>query len=227
MKEISGVQTSMGATLAALLFIAGAARAQEHVFYTSLDGTRLAADLYGSSARGVVLAHGGRFTKESWSKQARAMAAAGYRVLAVDFRGYGQGSVTADWKRYPDILAAVRYLHAEGVKTVSIVGASMGGEAAADAVAAAKPGEIERLVLLGSNGNDRPDLLAVRKLFIVSREDTSGDGPRLPGIRAAFDKAPQPKKLVILDGAAHAQFIFDTDQGERAMREIMEFLAEP
>ena len=67
-----------------------------------------------------------------------------------------------------------------------------------------------------------------RKLFIVSRDDVGpGDKPRLLKIRAQYDKAPEPKKLVILEGSAHAQFIFQTDQGERLMREILRFLSGP
>jgi len=31
----------------------------------------------------------------------------------------------------------------------------------------------------------------------------------------------------ILDGSAHAQFIFVTEQGERLMREILRFLNQP
>jgi hypothetical protein len=62
-------------------------------------------------------------------------------------------------------------------------------------------------------------------LFIVARDDASGDGPRLPGIRAKYEKAPEPKKLILLEGSAHAQFLFDTDQGERVMREILRFLS--
>ena len=210
-----------------LLVFMGLGRGQEHVTYTSVDGMRMAADVYGSGKRGLVLAHGGRFLKESWGKQARVFAKAGYVVMAVDFRGYGQGSVNADWKHYPDVLGAVRYLAGRGARSVSIIGASMGGAAGADAVVASKAGEIDRLVLLGSEGSDHPELLKVRKLFIVTRGDVSGDGPRLPGIQAAYDKAPQPKKLVVLDGSAHAQYIFATDGGPRLMHEMMEFLAEP
>jgi len=33
--------------------------------------------------------------------------------------------------------------------------------------------------------------------------------------------------LVILDGSAHAQYLFATDQGEQLMREILRFLKEP
>jgi hypothetical protein len=58
----------------------------------------------------------------------------------------------------------------------------------------------------------------------VARDDTSGDGLRLPGIQKQYDKAPQPKQLIILDGSAHAQYLFQTDQAKRVMREILEFL---
>jgi dienelactone hydrolase len=222
-----------------LLFIplsVGLMPAQEAVTYAAPDGYRLHADLYGKGDRAVVLAHGGRFTKESWRKQAEVLAGAGFRVLAIDFRGYGQswelgsqtpGSQTEDWKHYPDVLAAVRYLHAHGARFVSIVGASMGGDAAGDASSASNPGEIDRIILLGAEGGDSPERMKGRKLFIVTRDDQSGDGPRLPGISESYRKAPEPKKLVILDGSAHAQFIFDTDQGARLMQIIQQFLSEP
>jgi hypothetical protein len=69
--------------------------------------------------------------------------------------------------------------------------------------------------------------LKSRSLFIVAREDSNGAGPRLPGIRAQYEKAPQPKELLVLDGSAHAQFLFQTDQGPRVMREILRFLSAP
>lgn len=220
-------------TLLVLLFIllaTGLIAAQESVTFPAPDGYRVHADLYGKGDRAVVLAHGGRFTKESWRKQAETLADAGFRVLAIDFRGYGQsvpGSLNADWKHYPDVLAAIRYLHDAGAKSVSVVGASMGGDAAGDASAASNAGEIDRIVFLGSEGGDSPERLKGRKLFIVTRDDRSGDGPRLPGITENYRKAPDPKKLVILEGSAHAQFVFDTDQGPRLMQEILRFLSEP
>jgi alpha-beta hydrolase superfamily lysophospholipase len=213
-----------------ILMSIGQAPAQEAVTFPAPDGYRLHADLYGKGDRSVVLAHGGRFTKESWRKQAEAFADAGFRVLATDFRGYGQsvpGSQTEDWKHYPDVLAAVRYLHNAGAKSVSVVGASMGGDAAGDAAAESNAGEIDRIVFLGSEGGDSPERLKGRKLFIVTRDDASGDGPRLPGITEHFRKAPDPKKLIVLEGSAHAQFIFDTDQGPRLLKEMLSFLSEP
>lgn len=217
----------------ATLLLAGLTAAQERVSFPTQDGGLVYADMYGKGDHGVVLAHGGRFNKESWEKQARALAKAGFRVLAIDFRGYGQskGPGQAQPLAAPlhlDVLAAVRYLHKTGAKTVSVVGGSMGGGAAADASIQAEPGEIDRLVLLAASAGGPPEQLKGRKLFIVSRDDTRGDGVvRLVKIREQYERAPQPKELVILNGSAHGQFIFETDQGERLMREILRFLSAP
>jgi len=213
--------------------LAGVAGPPEHVSFPTQDGGLIYADVYGRGDRGVVLAHGGRFNKESWRPQARTLAEAGFRVLAFDFRGYGQsrGPGQSQPLGAPlqfDVLAAVRYLRKTGARTVSIVGGSMGGGAAADASIEAEPGEIDRLVLLAAQANGPPEKMKGRKLFIVSRDDVGGpDMPRLPGIRAQYERAPGPKELVILEGSTHAQFIFQTDQGERLMREILRFLSAP
>jgi pimeloyl-ACP methyl ester carboxylesterase len=218
--------------IGALLVHPAGLAAQTSVSFPTRDGGLVYADLYGKGSRGVVLAHGGRFNKESWKEQARALAAAGFRVLALDFRGYGRsrGPGQDDPLSAPlhlDVLAAVRYLRQTGARTVSVVGASMGGGAAAEASIASKPGEIDRLVLLaGASGP--PEKLKGRKLFIVSRGDLGpGDVPRLTKLRAQYEQAPQPKQLVILDGSAHAQYIFQTDQGARLLREILRFLTAP
>lgn len=214
----------------AALFCWQIVSAQKTVSFPTEDGGVVFADLYGTGERGVVLAHGGRFNKESWAKQARVLADAGFRVLAFDFRGYGKshGPGQADIFTAPlhlDVLAAVRYLRSAGAKTVSVIGGSLGGGAAGDASIASEPGEIQRLVFLGSSPNGPAEKLKCPSLFIVARDDASEDGPRLPGIRAKYEKAPEPKELIILDGSAHAQFLFDTDQGERVMREILRFLS--
>ncbi len=212
------------------LLLSADASAQKTVSFPTEDGGLVYADIYGQGDRGVVLAHGGRFNKESWEKQARTLAAAEFRVLALDFRGYGQsrGPGQSDPMSAPlhlDVLAAVRYLRKTGAKSVSVVGASMGGGAAGDASIASRPGEIDRLVLLGAAPNGPADKLQSSTLFIVARDDASGDGPRLPRIHEQYEKAPRPKELIILDGSAHAQYLFQTDQGDRVMREILRFLS--
>jgi hypothetical protein len=92
----------------------------------------------------------------------------------------------------------------------------------------AGPGTIDRVVLLAHMPIAAPEKLQGRKLFIVARDDLgSGDVPRLPAIRAQYEKAAPPKELIVLDGSAHAQFIFQTEQRERLMREILRFLTQP
>lgn len=213
----------------AIVLLTGMVSAQQHVSFLTSDGVLIHADVYGKGKRGVVLAHGGRFTKESWAPQAKALASAGFRAVAIDFRGEGQsrGGAQTDLEQgYPlDVLAAVHYLRKTGAKTVAVVGASFGGDATADA-SEAEPRAIDRMVILAA-GAYTPLLKSKgRKLFILSRDDEMGRNIlRLPKIREQYEKAAEPKEMVLLDGSAHAQFLFGTEQGERLMREILRFLS--
>lgn len=235
MISIRGFQSALYGLVAALagLLVGESCAAQEHARFYGQDGADIAADLYGSGARGVVLAHGGRFTKTDWAPQAAILAAHGFRVLAFDFRGFGESLMPPSAEDGEanvrlDVLAAVRYLHEHGAETVSVVGASFGGSAAADASAESAPGEIDRVVLLAHGSSDHPELIKGRKLFIVSRHDTDGSGTvRLTEMREDYKKVPPPKRFIVLNGSAHAQFIFKTSQGNRLMNEIVQFLEAP
>jgi pimeloyl-ACP methyl ester carboxylesterase len=215
----------------AAIALSGLAAAQQNISFPTQDGGRIYASLYGKGDRAVVLAHGGRFNKESWDQQAKVLAAAGFCALAIDFRGEGQsqGGIkgpASEEGRHLDILGAVDYLRKTGAKSVSVVGASMGGDYAAEA-AQAEPAAIDRLVLLASGAYTPLTRMKGPKLFIVARDDANDDGPRLPKIRSQYVKALEPKELIVLDGSEHAQFLFQTDRGERVMREILRFLSAP
>lgn len=215
--------------LIAVGLLASLATAQKTVSFPTRDGGVIFADQYGAGDRAVVLAHGAQFDKESWAAQAKELQAAGFRVLAIDFRGYGKshGPGEKDPMGAPlrlDVLAAVDYLHRTGSSDVSVVGASMGAMATGDASIASRPGEIDRIVLLSLHPSGPASGLKSPVLFIVSRDDRGANGPRLPGIEKAYDEAPQPKKLVVLDGSAHAQFLFKTEKGPEVMRDILAWL---
>ena len=219
-------------TVLVSLALATLASAQQRISFPADDGGRVCADLYGQGSRAVVLAHGGRLIKESWRVQADALVSDGFRVLAIDFRGFGcsTGPGQADFDNAlfeKDILAAVRYLKAHRAKRVSVVGGSFGGAAAGDAPIKSAPGEIDRIVFLGAAPNLPAEKLKSRALFIVARDDANDAGLRLPGIRAQYEKAPGLKELIVLDGSAHAQFLFATDQSARVMHEILRFLSRP
>lgn len=216
------------AALTATAVLAG----QLTVSIPSEDGGRICADLYGAGTRAVVLAHGGRFTKESWRRQADVLASNRFEVLAIDFRGFGcsSGPGDKDFDHAPfenDVLAAVHYLKRRGAKTVSVVGGSFGAGAAGDASIKSARGDIDGIVFLGGAPNLSAEKLKSRSLFIVARDDANDAGPRLPRIRAQYERAPQPKQLIIVDGSAHAQFLFQANQGNRIMNEILRFLSLP
>jgi pimeloyl-ACP methyl ester carboxylesterase len=220
----------LGALLG-LLLVAQPLVAQESVGFKTGDGGYISADLYGTGARGVVLAHGYRFSKESWEPQASTLTKQGFQVLAIDFRGYGEskGPGQADPLNAPlhhDVLAAVRYLRERGAMEVSVVGASMGAEASARASSEARSGEIDRLVLLAGGVGVPAAQLKGRKLFVVAQGDLDSTGSsRLGKIREAYNQASEPKDLLILEGSAHAQALFSTEAGDQLLRDIVSFLS--
>ena len=118
------------------------ASAQQTISIPASDGVPVAADQYGRGDRGVVLAHGGRFTKESWAPQARQLVDAGFRVVSIEYR-------KDESKRVLDVLAAIHYLRSAGARQVSAIGGSMGGDYVVEA-AEAEPAAMDRLVLLAS-----------------------------------------------------------------------------
>jgi pimeloyl-ACP methyl ester carboxylesterase len=196
----------------------------EEVSFPTQDGGVVFADLYGSGDRAVVLAHGQRFDKASWKEQANRLASAGFRVAAVEFRGYGKSkggpnSKSPQEELYMDILAGAKYLRGHGAKTVAVIGASMGGGASANAVVQGGPGAIDRLILLAPVPIQHPERIACPKLYIVAQGDALA-----PRVREQYEKAPEPKELIVVEGSAHAQFLFTTDQGERVMSEILRYL---
>jgi alpha-beta hydrolase superfamily lysophospholipase len=97
----------------------------------------------------------------------------------------------------------------------------MGAMAAARAAVDARPGEIDRLVLLSPPDVATPERLHGRLLFVAS-----ADEPLAERVRQAYERAPEPKRLVLIPGSAHAQYIFATDQADRLRTTIIDFLAE-
>src|SRR3954447_17029853 len=101
----------------------------------TVDGGTLAYEVTGGSGPLVVLAHGMGDSREAYRDVIPALAAAGYRVAAVDLRGCGESSVGwASWGRTAiagDLHALLRHLGGRAV----LVGHSISGGAATIAAA--------------------------------------------------------------------------------------------
>lgn len=191
------------------------------VEYRTSDNVRIEAALFETDAtRAVVLAHGAVFNKESWYPLARRLRNEGVTVLSINFRGYG-GSETATRQGdlHLDVLGAVKYLADAGYDHVALVGGSMGAGAILRAMEARTPAEADRIVILAGAG---PPIRSEKivKLFIATEGDPIGSA-----MRETYATSSDPKTLSLLEGSAHAQHIFKTDQGEELTRRIVQFVA--
>lgn len=108
--------------------------------FLTLDEGTLAYEVTGASGPLVVLAHGMGDSREAYRFVTPALVAAGYRVAAVDLRGFGESSV--GWASYSrtdiagDLIALLNHLGGPAV----LVGHSISGGAAT--IAAAKAPEL-------------------------------------------------------------------------------------
>lgn len=96
-------------------------------YISTSDDTKLYVKDWGTG-RPVIMIHGWPLSADSWDDQGMALAAAGYRAIAYDRRGFGRS--TQPWSGYDydtlaDDLAAV--IKHTGVQGATLVGFSMGG----------------------------------------------------------------------------------------------------
>jgi pimeloyl-ACP methyl ester carboxylesterase len=101
----------------------------------------------------VVLLHGGGLDHRMWDDQVEPLAAAGFRVLAVDARGHGRSSTPSSPFRHTDDLAAL--LTALDVGPAALVGVSMGASTALDTVL--EHPALVRAVVISGAGTSEPD----------------------------------------------------------------------
>ncbi len=131
--------------------------------------THLHVDDTGGSGRPVVLIHGWPLSGESWSEQIPALAAAGYRVVSYDRRGFGRSDKPMTGYEYDtlsDDLAAV--ITGLELTDVTLIGFSMGG------------GEVARYV--SRHGQERLHSVVFAGAvppYLMKSEDNP-DGPLTP-----------------------------------------------
>ena len=109
---------------------------------------------YDEAGRGsaLVLLHAGIADRTMWREQLAPLAAAGYRVIAVDLPGFGEAPVPTDEDApWSDVLETMDAL---GIERAALAGVSFGG-AVAIRVAAVAP---DRVTALASISAPPPDL---------------------------------------------------------------------
>lgn len=197
------------------------AQEPQSVSFATEDGGTIHANYFYSGPTAIVLAHGAIFNKESWPGLIKTLSKNNITVLAIDFRGYGKstaGNRTAD--KYEDILAAVRFLHDQPrISKITVLGASMGGSAAAKASIHSISGDINQLILLSPATITEPEKLKSDILYIASENESI-----INSIKANFKKTPKPKQLKLIEGKAHAQHIFKTQNKALLTELIIDFI---
>ena len=212
MSRLAGLVRTLFTTLSSasllLLMVLAAAggglasEVPEEVEFSTGDGGRVHAHRYGDGPHAVVLAHGAVFDKESWQALASQLSGQGLRVLALDFRGYGRSTPgTEEGALWLDVLGAAEFLRQNGAQRVSALGASMGGGAVARATVEAPNGTFDKVILLAAAPIADPERMQADSfLFVVSREERL-----LPRVREQFERAPEPKRLEILEGVGQGR----------------------
>ncbi len=187
------------------------------------DGVNLKATYFSSERPGpaMLLLHQCNMDRHAWDGLAADLAANGFHILAVDYRGFGEsgGSKSTDpdtraanRKKWPeDIDAAYAYLTSQkGVDQtrVAVGGASCGVTQSSDL--AVRHHEIRALLLLSGNASDAAKAyIASDPSFPVFGAASEGDTGAANGIRAALAESKDPKSVLkIYAGTEHGVPMF-------------------
>ena len=209
----------LGPMLVMMMFVTGCGASGDSAGSTNQEGGTsgervtvgddAGASVWGEGDLGVVLAHGASYDAASWEPQGRTLAENSVVAVAVD-------DITPDSVRF-----AIDYLKNErGVESVALIGASAGARPVLQ-VAKEEPKEVSQIILLSGIG-DVSGLGEYPKLFVASEGEGLADQARQMADEAPGDN----NEALILSGDAHAQAIFQTEEGERLMRTILERLEE-
>ncbi len=158
---------------------------------------------WGDGDYGVVLAHGAAFDAASWEEQAVALAEAGATVVAVE-------DISPE-----SIEAAVDQLNEDGIDDVALIGGSAGADAILQLVSD-QPDLPDQLILLSPNTTVE-GLGEQPKLFIASEDEPVADVSE----ELAASAPGNDNEALILPGSAHAQNIFETDQGDEVLEQMV------
>jgi pimeloyl-ACP methyl ester carboxylesterase len=179
------------------------------LWLTATDGVRLYAIEAGAGRTAVVLAHQGGADLCGWLPYVSTLQAAGLRVLAFDFRGYGSSdspsATTLALGR--DLAGAVARVRSDGATNVYLMGASMGGAAVVQNSSGIQVSG--RISLSGTRlwqGYGVNDPAGVRRisapfLYVGSRDDSRAPATEAQSVFRDIGSAD--KKIVLYPGSTH------------------------
>jgi len=188
-----------------------------HAFWAkAADDVRLYMVEAGTGKTTVVLAHGGRSDLCDTLPFAARLLAAGYRIVAFDFRGSGRSEAPArdGLALGRDLAAAVAHARQSGAKRIFLIGSSMGGAAIVQNTSALRvDGRISlsgTRLWSGFGINDPAGLARIRDpfLYVGSRDDWRAP---LGEARSIFRRVgATDKRMVSYAGFEHGWELVET-----------------
>lgn len=182
----------------------------------------------GEGPVGVVLAHMLGSTQDAWILFVEELVRRDFHVLTFDFRGHGlSGGERSPSSAAIDLGAAVDKLRALGASKIFLIGASMGGTAAAVVAAGQK---LEGVVVISAPLSiDRLDageavrMLDEPSLFVVAEND---DKRYTEAAKQFAARAPEPKRLQVINrSAAHGTDLLTEEANRQRVTDlILDFL---
>ena len=223
---------SPGAPAAARPYCLSTGDGFRQVSFKAADGVSLRGITTGKGKLGLVLGHQVSSSSCEWYDMAKVFAAHGYRVLALDFRGFGLSPVPAPPKSTTalaaDVGGAAAKLRGLGAKRVVAIGSSMGGTAVVIA-GATRAYHLAGIVSLSGAGAfwNNNAVAAARRLTIPARFlAAKADSSFVVDARAMARSAPaRDKGVLILPGGAHGTSLHETPlSARRARAYVLAFL---
>jgi acetyl esterase/lipase len=190
------------------------------------DGLVIAGTFYPGPIRPAptaLLIHMRGSTKEAWQPVANALQKAGYSVLAIDLRGYGDTGGTINWTLAPQdvkmVLARLSGLPGVDPQRIVVVGADIGANLALGACADLSGCKAAVLLSPGLDTEGVQTTDAMKRfgtrpvLIVASRSDTPSVSDSVTLARLAQGE----QQLQLYDGKAHGTALFSTQPGLAAL----------
>jgi pimeloyl-ACP methyl ester carboxylesterase len=185
--------------------------------------------LLGTGRTVLVLAPQASADACSWLSWARQQAAAGYRVLALDFAGEGRSQRGTGSTHSGDVLSAVAYARTLGVQRIVLIGASRGGTASLVAAAAADP-PVTAVVSLSAPdtyAGENAAAAAPRIKAPVLYVSATGESSFAAAAQAMHDATTDPRRrIALVPGRLHGTSLLTiTAEGApEAAKAVTDFL---